>query len=149
MPPPNKPWQKAQTSSSARSSAERASDAVAQLSTDNAAHASAVRSYVADLSNRDKLEETIENLLKFAAEPSPIDDVVFTAGDVPPLVPLAEASFDDFEAFLTVRLFGAMALGKYAPKYMAPGKCSSITLTTGLQTKKPLFWMPPAAGGAV
>ncbi|KAE8147077.1 hypothetical protein BDV25DRAFT_40809 [Aspergillus avenaceus] len=110
---------------------------------------SRVRTYIADLSVKDKLEETIENLLKFTAEAGPIDHIVFTAGDVPPMVPLADASFGHFEAFLTVRFFGAMAVGKYAPKYMAQSKQSSITLTTGTQTQKPTFWMPPAVGGAL
>ncbi|KAJ6111164.1 hypothetical protein N7486_003399 [Penicillium sp. IBT 16267x] len=97
----------------------------------------------------EKLETTIKNLLKFSAESSPIDHIVFTAGNVPPLVPLAEASFDDVEAFLTVRFFGAMAVAKYAPKYMSISKTSSISLTSGTQSKKPSFWLPPSIAGAV
>ncbi|KAJ5826135.1 hypothetical protein N7474_003273 [Penicillium riverlandense] len=131
------------------SSEERVSNALDRLRASNPARASAARSYVADLSIREKLEKTIEDLLKYTAEPSPIDHIVFTAGNVPPLVPLAEASFDIFEAFLTVRFFGAMMVGKFASKYMAPSKCSSITLTTGTQSKKPSFWLPPAVAGAV
>ncbi|KAE8384654.1 NAD(P)-binding protein [Aspergillus alliaceus] len=87
-----------------------------------------------------KLGETIENLLKFTAELSPIDHIVFTAGNIPPLVPLANASFCHFKIFLTVRFFGAMAVGKYAPKYMANNRCSPITLTNGAQSQKPTFW---------
>ncbi|KAJ5578717.1 uncharacterized protein N7459_007681 [Penicillium hispanicum] len=131
------------------SSKEKVARAVDFLRTHNPARASAVRSYVADLSIRDKLESTVEDLLRFAAEPSPIDHIVFTAGNVPPLVPLEEASFEDVKAFLTVRFFGAMAVAKYAPKYVAASKASSITLTTGTQSKKPTLWLPPAIAGAV
>lgn len=133
------------------SSGERVTKAVDRLRTHNSARASAVRSYVADLdlSIRDTLEKSVEDLLKFASEEPPIDHIVFTAGNVPTLVPLAEASFDDVEAFLTVRFFGAMAVGKYALKYVAASKSSSITLTTGTQSKKPSFWLPPAVTGMV
>ncbi|KAJ5359635.1 uncharacterized protein N7496_012048 [Penicillium cataractarum] len=131
------------------SSEERVSKSVEILRNSNPDKASRVRSYVADLSIKDKLESTIEELLKYAAETSPIDHIVFTAGNVPPMVPLAEASFSDFDAYLTVRFFGAMAVGKYAPKYMVSSKSSSITLTTGTQSKKPSIWLAPAVGGAV
>jgi NAD(P)-dependent dehydrogenase (short-subunit alcohol dehydrogenase family) len=131
------------------SSEEKVSRAVERLRASNPANTSAIRSQVADLSVRDKLETTIEDLLKFSSEFSPIDHIVFTAGNVPPLVPLSEASFDDVEAFLTVRFFGAVAVAKYAPKYMSISKTSSITLTSGTQSKKPSFWLPPAIAGAI
>jgi NAD(P)-dependent dehydrogenase (short-subunit alcohol dehydrogenase family) len=131
------------------SSEERVSRAAESLRNNSPTRASAVRSYVADLSIKDELDTTIEKLLKYAAEISPIDHIVFTAGNVPPMVPLAEASFSDLDAYLTVRLFGAMAVGKYAPKYMVSSKSSSITLTTGTQSKKPSIWLAPAVAGSV
>ncbi|KAJ5721437.1 uncharacterized protein N7483_009371 [Penicillium malachiteum] len=131
------------------SSKERVSQAVQDLQASNPARASSIRSQVTDLSIRENLENTIESLLKFSAEISPIDHVVFTAGNVPPLVSLPEASFDDVEAFLTVRFFGAMAVAKYAPRYMNPSKSSSITLTSGSQSQKPTAWLPPAICGAI
>ncbi|KAJ5167453.1 uncharacterized protein N7482_006234 [Penicillium canariense] len=133
----------------ASSSEERVSKAVDNLRKGNLARKSAVRSYVADLSVKDKLYATIEDLLKYTAEISPIDHIVFTAGNVPPMVPLAEASLSDFDAYLTVRFFGAMAVGKYAPKYMVSHKSSSITLTTGTQSKKPSVWLAPAVAGSI
>ncbi|KAJ5894169.1 hypothetical protein N7495_005860 [Penicillium taxi] len=131
------------------SSKERVDKAVSRLRETDPTRASAVRSHVADLSVRDKLEEAVENLLKYAAEISPIDHIVFTAGNVPQLVPLPEAQFEHVDAFMTVRVFGAMAVGKYAPKYMSVDKSSSITLTTGTQNKKPSFWLPPLVTGAL
>lgn len=131
------------------SSEEKVSKAAESLRNSNPARASAVRSYVADLSIKDELDTTIEELLKYAAETSPIDHIVFTAGNVPPIVPLAEASFSDFDAYLTVRLFGAMAVGKHAPKYMVSSKSSSITFTTGTQSKKPSIWLAPSVAGSV
>lgn len=131
------------------SSEEKVSRAVERLRASNPARSSAIRSEVADLSIRENLETVVESLLKFSAASAPIDHIVFTAGNVPPLVPLAEASFDDVEAFLTVRFFGAMAVAKYAPQYMNISKTSSITLTSGTQSKKPSFWLPPVIAGAV
>lgn len=131
------------------SSEQKVSRAFERLRESSQERSSAIRTHVADLNIKEKLEATIEGLLQFTAEISPIDHIVFTAGNIPPMVPLAEASFADFEAFLTVRFFGAMAVGKYAPKYMAIGKESSITLTSGTQARKPSFWLPPAIAGAV
>ncbi|KAJ6028760.1 hypothetical protein N7540_004336 [Penicillium herquei] len=131
------------------SSKEKVFKAVQDLQASNRTRASSIRSQVTDLSIRENLENTIESLLKFSAEISPIDHIVFTAGNVPPLVPLPEASFDDVEAFLTVRFFGAMAVAKYAPQYMNPSKSSSITLTSGSQSQKPTAWLPPAICGAI
>lgn len=110
---------------------------------------SAVRSYVADLSAKNKLEETVESLLKFTAVSRPIDHIVFTAGNFPHLPPLDQSTIQDVDAFFIVRLYGAMAVGKYAPKYMISNKSSLITFTTGIQGDKPLFWLPPAVAGAV
>lgn len=131
------------------SSEERVNKALDSLRTANPARGSAIRTYVADLSIKEKLDATVENLLKFTAESSPIDHIVFTAGNIPPLVPLSESSFDDVDALLTVRFYGAVALGKHAAKYVAAKKSSTITLTTGTQTKKPMLWLPPAVGGAI
>ncbi|KAF9884007.1 hypothetical protein FE257_002395 [Aspergillus nanangensis] len=131
--------------SSSESKVKKAFDSLCASCND----ASMVRSYVADLSVKEELDATIENLLKYAAEPAPIDHIVFTAGNVPPMVPLADASFDNMDAFLTVQFFGAIAVGKHAPKYMTPGNGSSITLTSGTQSKKPTSWLPAATMGAV
>lgn len=131
------------------SSEDKVSQSLNRLRTDYSERAGNVQSYVADLSIKEQLEETVEELLKYASKDSLIDHVVFTAGDVPPLVPLANTSFDDVDAFLIVRFYGAIALGKYAPKYMNASKSSSITLTTGTQSQKPMFWLPPAVGSAV
>ncbi|KAJ5112869.1 hypothetical protein N7456_001403 [Penicillium angulare] len=131
------------------SSKERVHQASEKLKTGDPNSASAVRSFVADLSIRDKLEETIDSLLQYAAASSPIDHIVFTAGNIPPMVSLSEASFDHVEAFLTVRFFGAMAVAKHMPRYMTSNKRSSFTVTTGTQIKKPSSWLPPAIGGAI
>ncbi|KAJ5260574.1 hypothetical protein N7478_012179 [Penicillium angulare] len=131
------------------SSEQKVLQASGKLKNGNPERSSAVRSFVADLSIRENLEGTIVSLLKYAAVSSPIDHIVFTAGNVPPMVSLSEASFDHVEAFLTVRFFGAMAVAKHMPKYMTSHKRSSFTMTTGTQIKKPSSWLPPAIGGAI
>ena len=108
-----------------------------------------MRSYAANLSVKDKIEATVEELLKYAAKDATIDHVVFTAGNVPPMAPLAESSFEHVDAFLTVRFYGALAIGKYAHKYITPAKTSSITFTSGSQARQPLSWLPPIIGNVV
>lgn len=131
------------------SSEDRIANAVERLRASSPEFASNVRSYAADLSVKDRIEATVEGLLQFAAKDSTIDHVVFTAGNVPPMAPLAESSFEHVDAFLTVRFYGALAIGKYAHKYITPAKTSSITLTTGSQVRKPISWLPPIIGNAV
>lgn len=87
------------------STQERVNKTLESLSAIHPGHSSKLRGYVADLSVRDQLEVTIEKLPKFAAEPFPIDHIVFTAGNVPPLVPLAQASFDNIEALVNYQQF--------------------------------------------
>ncbi|KAH8690255.1 oxidoreductase [Talaromyces proteolyticus] len=131
------------------STEDRISKSVNSLRTNFPEQADNVRSYVADLSSKTELERTVEGLLQYAAKDSPIDHIVFTAGDVPPLDPLPEASFDHIDAFFAVRFYGAITVAKYAPKYMVPAKSSSITLTSGTQAHKPTMWLPPAIGCVV
>jgi NAD(P)-dependent dehydrogenase (short-subunit alcohol dehydrogenase family) len=123
--------------------------AVERLRASSPEHFSNVRSYAADLSVKDKIEATVEGLLQFAAQDSTIDHVVFTAGNVPAMAPLAESSFEQLDAFLAVRFYGALAIGKYAHKYITPAKTSSITLTSGSQARKPIAWLPPIIGNVV
>ncbi|QGA13061.1 hypothetical protein EYB26_000706 [Talaromyces marneffei] len=125
------------------SSEDKIANAVERLRASSPEHASNVRSYAADLSVKDKIEATVEGLLQYAAKNSTIDHVVFTAGNVPPMAPLAESSFEHVDAFLNVRFYAALAIGKYAPKYITPAKTSSITLTSGTQARKPTSWLPP------
>ncbi|GAM39361.1 hypothetical protein EIK77_009617 [Talaromyces pinophilus] len=131
------------------SSEDKIASAVERLRASSPEHASNVRSYAADLSVKDKIEATVEEILKYAAKDATIDHVVFTAGNVPPMAPLAESSFEHVDAFLTVRFYGALAIGKYAHKYITPAKTSSITFTSGSQARKPISWLPPIIGNAV
>jgi NAD(P)-dependent dehydrogenase (short-subunit alcohol dehydrogenase family) len=131
------------------SSKERVAKAVEQLQTDFPEHASNVRSYTADLSTKENIEGNVEKILQYASQDSTIDHIVFTAGNVPPMRPLTEASLDDIEPFLLVRVYGALAVGKHASKYMTPGKASSITLTSSSQAQKPLGWIQPLVSNTV
>lgn len=131
------------------SSEDRIARAVERLRASSPEHASNVRSYAADLSIKERIETTVEGLLKYAAHDSTINHVVFTAGNVPPMAPLAEASFEHVDAFLTVRFYSALAIGKYAHKYITPAKTSSITLSSGSQGRKPMSWLPPIICHAV
>uniref|UniRef100_A0A093VVA9 Tropinone reductase-like 3 n=1 Tax=Talaromyces marneffei PM1 TaxID=1077442 RepID=A0A093VVA9_TALMA len=115
------------------SSEDKIANAVERLRASSPEHASNVRSYAADLSVKDKIEATVEGLLQYAAKNSTIDHVVFTAGNVPPMAPLAESSFEHVDAFLNVRFYAALAIGKYAPKSLLQLK----------HPRKPTSWLPP------
>ncbi|EED19825.1 tetrahydrofolylpolyglutamate synthase, putative [Talaromyces stipitatus ATCC 10500] len=131
------------------SSEERIANAVGRLQKSSPEYASNVRSYAADLSIKEKIEKNVVGLLQYAAKDSTIDHVVFTAGNVPPMAPLPESTFEHIDAFLNVRFYGALAIGKYARKYITPSKTSSITLTSGSQASKPSAWLPPIVCMAV
>ena len=131
------------------SSNDKITNAVERLKASSPEHTSNIRGYAADLSVKDKIEETVENLLQFASQTSTIDHVVFTAGNVPAIVPLAESTFEHVDAFLNVRFYGALALGKHAPKYITQAKTSSITLTSGSQARKATTWLAPIISNAI
>lgn len=131
------------------SSEERITQAIERLRANFPEQASNVRSYAADLSIKENIEENVEKILQYAAKESTIDHVVFTAGNVPPMHPLAESSLDDIEPYFRVRFYAAVAVGKHAPKYITSSKTSSITLTSGVQVHKPYSWLPPIIGSMV
>ncbi|OKL55357.1 hypothetical protein UA08_09421 [Talaromyces atroroseus] len=132
------------------SSSDKVTKSVEQLRadfpSDNVNH---IRGYKADLSIKAQIESAVDGLLSYAANGSTIDHIVFTAGNSLSMKPLSECTVDDLEALLVVRFYGAVAVAKYAEKYMKKEKTSSITLTTGAQSYKPSIWAAPAIGSAV
>lgn len=132
------------------SSKDKITNAVERLRATSPEHASNVKTYAADISVKENIEATVEGLLKYAAQDTTIDHVVFTAGKLPPMAAsLAEPSFENVDAFLTVRFYGSLAIGMYAHKYITLAKTSSITLTSGSQACKPTSWLPPIIRNAV
>lgn len=106
--------------------------------------------YPCDLGVPEKLEENLSSLFKQSttttavqqqeqSPPSPlIDHIVFTAGDSPQITPVSDVTVDYIQKTGSVRFLGPLILAKLAPKYMTATSNSSITLTSGSQSLKPL-----------
>lgn len=123
--------------------------AVSRLQSTYPEKASNIHGYVCDLSQPEKLESSIETLLKAAAADTKIDHIAFTAGDTLKLVPIAEATVESIQKGGTVRFLAPLLLGKLAPKYLSPGPASSITLTGGTRSHRPAKdWTIMAAWGS-
>jgi len=102
-----------------------------------------------DLSQPQSLESNLDTLLKFAAASSKIDHIVFTAGDPLKIIPVSEATVQEIHRSGNVRFLGPLILAKLAPKYLAPGPKSSITLTGGTMSHRPnKGWTLIAAWGS-
>ena len=95
------------------------------------------------------METNIDSLLQAATTNYKLDHIVFTAGDALKPIPIAEATVESVHATGTVRFMGKVMLAKLAPKYMFPGPNSSITLTGGTNSHKPVKgWAIIAAWGS-
>ena len=95
------------------------------------------------------LESSLDALFQAATVQHKVDHVVFTAGDAVKIAPLSVTNVDDILASGNVRFLGPLILAKLAPKYMSPGPKSSITLTGGTMSHRPLKnWAVQAAWGS-
>jgi len=125
------------------------SGAISRLQSSYPKLASHVSGYVCDLSQLPSLEANLDALLKIAVGDGKIDHVVFTAGDALKIVPVAEAAVESIQQTGTVRFMGSLMLAKLAPTYMSPGPRSSITLTGGSNSHRPIKgWSVIAAWGS-
>ncbi|KAL8934599.1 MAG: hypothetical protein Q9211_005143 [Gyalolechia sp. 1 TL-2023] len=100
--------------------------------------ASSVSGYTCDLSKPQQLESNIKTLLEAAAGDSKLDHIVFTAGDSVKAIPISETSVTVIQECGNIRFLGPPILAKYAPLYLSPGPQSSITLTGGTLSNKPM-----------
>ena len=62
----------------------------------------------------------------------------YTAGDALATIPIAEITMEKAKKAGMVRYFGPLMVAKHAPKYLNPGPASSIILTTGSVSEKPI-----------
>ncbi|KAL8941819.1 MAG: hypothetical protein Q9216_002019 [Gyalolechia sp. 2 TL-2023] len=122
---------------------------LAQLRSSYPDQAERISGHVCDLSQPQNLESNIESLLKAAAAPAKLDHIVFTAGDAIKVLPITETSVDVIQACGTVRFLSPMIVAKFAPLYLNPGPQSSIALTGGTISNKPVKgWSTMAAWGS-
>ncbi|KAI9694372.1 MAG: hypothetical protein M1820_008972 [Bogoriella megaspora] len=124
------------------SSSLRLENAVSRLLKSYPSAKSRLSSYPCDVGNESTIEANLQTLLQTATSngEQKFDHIVFTAG--PALtnmnIPFAEASFEIFKNAGTVRFFAPMLLGKLSSSYLNPGPRSSLTLTTGTATERPI-----------
>ncbi|KAK5046242.1 hypothetical protein LTR84_008385 [Exophiala bonariae] len=81
------------------------------------------------------VEENIENLFKKVGE---VDHIVYMAGDRLPTVPLEEITLKGWQKCNQVRTIAAILVVKVGTKYMKKDRNSSIVLTGGSISEKPI-----------
>ena len=94
-----------------------------------------IAGYPCDLSSP-SVEANIEKLLDRCGGPK-FDHIVHTAGDQLATLKLEDATLDSIQKAAMVRFNSPLLLAKHAPRYLNPGPASSITLTTGVISRKP------------
>ena len=108
-----------------------------------------ITGHACDLSSPESLESNLKALFETTITVRKIDHIVITAGDAIPIKPLTETSVTEILAAGTVRFLSPLVIGKLAPHYMNPGPISSITLTGGTMSHRPLkHWTVQAAWGS-
>jgi NAD(P)-dependent dehydrogenase (short-subunit alcohol dehydrogenase family) len=118
--------------SSSRESKVR--DVCAQLINDYPAAKDRVSGFACDLASP-HVEANIEKLFQKVGE---IDHIVYMAGDRLPMVPLEEVTLDKWQKNNQVRTIAAILVVKIGTKYMKKDRHSSIVLTGGSISEKPI-----------
>ncbi|KAI4202910.1 MAG: hypothetical protein LQ350_002281 [Teloschistes chrysophthalmus] len=127
----------------------RVSSAIARLTESHPSARGRISGHPCDLASPAILDENIKSLLEKTG-PEKLDHVIITAGDGLVTVPLAEWTVETIQTAGVVRFVAPLLFAKHAPAHLSPGPTSSITLTTGSVSEKPLpGWTIPAsyAGG--
>ncbi|KKY30244.1 putative short-chain dehydrogenase [Diaporthe ampelina] len=91
-----------------------------------------VAGYACDLS-KPTVEQDLEALFSKVGK---VDHIVYSAGDKLAAAPIQEINYEKIVAAGQVRFIAALLAAKVGSKYLKPGPYSSITLTTGSETKK-------------
>ncbi|KAH8688708.1 putative short-chain dehydrogenases/reductase [Talaromyces proteolyticus] len=94
-----------------------------------------ITTYQCDLSNESKLSQNVQDLF---SKVGIIDHIVFTAGDAPTLKPFAEVDFESIQQTGMVRFFAPLLVARYGYKNLSPSPKSSIILTSGVSSEKPI-----------
>ncbi|KAE9365163.1 NAD(P)-binding protein [Stipitochalara longipes BDJ] len=89
---------------------------------------------VCDLSNQ-TVEKDIENLFQACGK---VDHIVFTAGDKLATISLQDATYENIVRAGQVRFIAPLLVAKIGSRYLNKGPESSIVLTTGSVSEKPI-----------
>lgn len=108
-----------------------------------------LQGHVCDLGDIESIRPNLERLLQAATQTRQLDHIVFTAGNPISTRPIAELGLDRIKDMGNVRFFAPLLLGGIAPKYMRQSHKSSITLTSGTMTHRPMKnWTSTVAYGS-
>lgn len=83
----------------------------------------------------ENVEENVENLFRKVGE---VDHIVYMAGDRLPTVPLEDITLEKWQKCNQVRTIAAILVVKIGTKYMKKDRKSSIVLTGGSISEKPI-----------
>ncbi|KAL9113828.1 MAG: hypothetical protein Q9227_001962 [Pyrenula ochraceoflavens] len=97
--------------------------------------ASRITGYVCHLGDENTMEKNVESLFKSVGQ---LQHIIHTAGDRLAEVPIHDATLDKIKQAGMVRFFSPMIVAKFGSKYLSGGPQSSITLTTGAVSEKPI-----------
>lgn len=103
--------------------------------------------YPCNLNDEATLEDNIIRLLAQLPKDTKLDHVVYTAGESIPPTPIADASISKIRSAMTTRYIAPLVLAKHLPPHLTSSPDSSITLTTGIVTEKPIPGWSVLAGG--
>lgn len=131
----------------ASSNPDRVDKAVQKLKDAYPSAKGRVVGYVCSLNDEATLEDNIVALLAQLPKDVKLDHVVYTAGEPIPPTPLAEASISKIRSAMTTRYVAPLIFAKHLPAYLTSSPDSSITLTTGVVTEKPIPGWSVIAGG--
>jgi len=113
----------------------RIDSAIESLLKDYPSKKSHLQGFACDLSDPSSLESNIETLFSKAGK---LDHVIHTAGDALSTLPIAEASFDKIQQAGMVRFFAPLLIAKHAANVLPKTYESSITITTGSVSERPM-----------
>ncbi|TKX20784.1 hypothetical protein C1H76_7172 [Elsinoe australis] len=127
------------------SSQSRVDNAVSKLLSSYPSAKSRLAGHAYSMADQSTLESNIVSLLDKATSSGKLDHIVWTAGDPLAIMPLSELTIEKVQQAGMVRFFGPLMMGKHATKHLNPGPESSITLTTGSVSERPIpGWAAPA-----
>lgn len=117
------------------SSQKRLDDAVSKLKNSYISSSTEITAYQCDLADESKLSQNVQDLFSKVGE---LDHIIFTAGDSPLLTPFVDSDFESIKQAGMVRFFAPLLVGRYGYKNLVASPASSIVLTSGASSEKPI-----------
>ena len=117
------------------SSASRVETAMTRLLKSYPSAKDRLSGHACDLGTSSTLEQNVKKLFEKVGK---LNHIVHTAGDALASMALQDASLERIEKAGMVRFFAPLIIAKYAAHYLPSDNKSSITLTTGTVSERPI-----------